>query len=202
MDKQNHKEHAARAADFIKEINSEMADAGLEVNVSAPAEKKPGERQESKADDDAKKLSELSDQLLRLHAEFDNYKKRTVKEKEQLAHQSEARLMLRLLPVYEELKLAEAEAAKVSDEAVKQGILLVLAKLRSTFEKEGLQEMKLEGEKFDPFRHETALRVDSDAPEGTIVNAIQKGYFFRGEVLRHAMVSVSSGKAAGKEEKK
>jgi len=202
MDKQNHKEHAAKAADFIKEIKSEMADAGLEVSVSAPAEKKPGEGQESKTDENAKKLSGLSDQLLRLHAEFDNYKKRTAKEKEQLSHQSEAKLMLRLLPVYEELRLAEAEAAKVSDEAVKQGILLVFAKLRSAFEKEGLQEMKLEGEKFDPFRHETALRVDSDAPEGTIVNAIQKGYFFRGEVLRHAMVSVSSGKAVETEEKK
>ena len=70
----------------------------------------------------------------------------------------------------------------------------MLSKLRAAFGKEGLSEMKLEGEKFDPFRHETAMREDSDAPEGTIVRVIQKGYLFRGEMLRHAMVSVSSGK--------
>ncbi len=147
-------------------------------------------------------LSALSDQMLRLQAEFDNYKKRTAKEKEQLAHNAEGKLMLRMLPVYEEIRMAEAEAGKLSDEAVKKGILLVLGKLQGSFEKEGLQEMKLEGEKSDPFRHETAMREDSDAPEGTIVRAIQKGYLFRGEVLRHAIVSVSSGKKPEEKDEK
>lgn len=140
------------------------------------------------------KLSSLSDSLLRLQAEFDNYKKRTAKEKEALVHRSEAKLMLRMLPVYEEIKLAEAEAAKIHDEPVKKGILLVLGKLSTSLEKEGLQEMKLEGEKFDPFRHEAAMHEQSGQPEGSIVRVIQKGYTFRGEMLRHAIVSVSSGK--------
>ena len=150
------------------------------------------------------KISSLSEQLLRLQAEFDNYKKRTAKEKDALSVQSEARFMLRLLPIYEELGLAENEAKKVKDEAVKKGIVMVLSKLRAAFEKEGLSEMRLEGEKFDPYRHETAIREDSDAPEGTIVRVIQKGYLFRGEMLRHAIVSVSSGQKPGekKEENK
>jgi len=141
-----------------------------------------------------KTLSTLSDQMLRLQAEFDNYKKRTAKEKEQLMHQSEAKLMLRMLPVYEEIKLAEAEAHKIQDEAIRKGILLVLGKLRSSFEKEGLSEMKLHGEKFDPFRHEAAMHEQSDLPEGTIARVIKKGYAFRGEILQHAIVSVSAGK--------
>ena len=160
------------------------------------AQAQPGENE---AEELCAKLNEFSDTLLRLHAEFDNYKKRTAKEKEALALQSEGKLMLKFIPVYEELQMAENEAAKVPDKAIREGILLVLSKLRSTFEKEGLQEMKTEGEKFDPFRHEAAMHEPSDLPEGSIVRAIQKGYTFRGELLRHAMVSVSSGKEKGKE---
>ena len=140
------------------------------------------------------KISSLSGQLLRLQAEFDNYKKRTAKEKDALSTQSEAKVMLRLLPIYEELGMAEEEAKKVKDAAVREGIVIVLSKLRLAFSKEGLQEMELEGRKFDPFRHETAMREDSDLPEGTIVRVIQNGYLFKGEMLRHAIVSVSSGK--------
>jgi molecular chaperone GrpE len=139
-------------------------------------------------------LSDLCDRMLRLQAEFDNYKKRTAKEKEQLVHSAEGRLMKRMLPVYEEIGLAEKEAGKLHDESLKKGILLVLSKLRSSFEKEGLQEMRLDGEKADPFRHEIAMKEESDKPEGAIVRVIQKGYLFRGEVLRHAVVSVSGGK--------
>ncbi len=146
-------------------------------------------------EDAEKKLEETTDRLLRLTAEFDNYKKRTAKEKEQLAIHAEGKLMLKLLPVYEEISLAEKEAAKVKEEATREGVLMVLAKLRAAFEKEGLQEMKLDGEKFDPYRHEVALREESGAPEGTIVRVIAKGYLFKGGVLRHAIVSVSSGKA-------
>lgn len=153
-----------------------------------------------KENGDKEKIAELCDKLLRLQAEFDNYQKRTAREKEQIAHHAEGRLMLRMVPVYEELAMAEKEVQKLTDENLKKGILMVLSKLRSSFEKEGLQPMKLVGEMFDPFRHETALREDSDKPEGTILQVIQQGYLFRGEVLRHAMVSVSSGKKPEKKE--
>ena len=170
-----------------------------------PAAQKPESGQSSQKKDEMAELSStlsaLSDQMLRLQAEFDNYKKRTSKEKEQLVHQSEGKLMLRMLPVYEEIKLAEAEAAKIHDEAIRKGILLVLGKLRSSFEKEGLSEMKLHGEKFDPFRHEAAMHEPSDLPEGGIVRVIKKGYLFRGEMLQHAIVSVSAGKKKEEEKK-
>ena len=139
--------------------------------------------------------SEFRDRLLRLQAEFDNFKKRTEKEKASLARASEGMLLLRLLPVYEEIRMAEQEAEKVNDEGLKKGILLVLSKLRSSFEKEGLQEMPVEcGMPSDPFRHEVAMSEESGLPEGAVVRVIRKGYAFRGEVLRHAAVSVSSGK--------
>lgn len=141
-----------------------------------------------------KKYAGLSDKYLRICAEFENYKKRTAKEKEALSSQSEARLMLRLLPVYEEIALAENEVSKIGDKATREGALMVLSKMRKAFEAEGLQPMKLEGEKLDPFRHEVALQEESTAPHGQIVRVIRQGYLYNGAVLQHAIVSVSSGK--------
>ncbi len=174
----------------------------LKEDAAKPAAEKASEQTHLKpgADDLHKKVGELSDQMLRLSAEFDNYKKRTLKEKEQLAHSSEARLMLRMIPVYEEIELAQHEVGKLPEGELKKGVLLVLGKLKGSFEKEGLQEMKLDGEKFDPFKHETAMREESDKPEGTILKVIQKGYAFRGEILRHAIVSISAGKKQDDEE--
>ncbi|MCX8196965.1 MAG: nucleotide exchange factor GrpE [Candidatus Micrarchaeota archaeon] len=140
------------------------------------------------------KISQLSEQLLRLHAEFDNYKKRSAKEKEALLNHAESNMMLRFLPIYEEISFAEQEASKLSQDSLKTGILLVLSKLRSAFEKEGLEQLKVEGQKFDPFLHEAAGYEPSDLPEGTVVRVIQNGYKFRGEILRPAVVIVSSGK--------
>ncbi|MFA4982756.1 MAG: nucleotide exchange factor GrpE [Candidatus Micrarchaeia archaeon] len=198
-----------KIAEFERSKNAvEQEDAcecgkrGVECCGKKSAESHPEHNEDGGCCDSCveEKISSLSGQLLRLQAEFDNYKKRTAKEKEALSAQSEAKFMLRLLPIYEELGLAENEANKVKDAAVRDGVVMVLSKLRAAFGKEGLSEMRLEGEKFDPFRHETAMREDSDAPEGTIVRVIQKGYLFRGEMLRHAIVSVSSGKKP--EEKK
>ncbi|MCX6769131.1 MAG: nucleotide exchange factor GrpE [Candidatus Micrarchaeota archaeon] len=147
-------------------------------------------------------LAKLGDSCLRIAAEFDNYKKRTAKEKEALALHSEMKLILRLLPAYEEIAMAEREVAKIKEAEVAKGALMVLSKLQQAFEKEGLLQMKLKGEKYDPFRHEVALREDSGAPEGTIVRVIRNGYLYKGEVLQHALVSVSSGKKPGEKQEK
>jgi len=161
------------------------SESAHEKKHDAPAEKAQNEIEQV--------FTELSDRLLRLTAEFDNYKKRTAREKEELCHASESRLMLRLLPSYEEAGLAAKEVEKISDEAIRKGVMMVLGNIRASFEKEGLQPMKLEGEKLDPFRHEVALREESDAPEGTIMRTIRAGYLYKGAVLQHAIVSVSSG---------
>ena len=159
--------------------------------------KKHGAQSEKVPNEIEQAFSELSDRLLRLSAEFDNYKKRTAREKEELCRASESRLMLRLLSAYEEAGLAIKEVEKIPDAATRKGVVMVLGNLRASFEKEGLQPMKLDAEKLDPFRHEVALREESDAPEGTIVRVIKQGYLYKGAVLQHAIVSVSSGKESG-----
>ena len=181
-DKQTHKEKAAiPEGQTLPEILNEG--------------KKPEMPDEKAQNEIEQAFLELSDRLLRLTAEFDNYKKRTAKEKDALATQSEARIMLRLLPAYEEIGLAEKEVAKILDKPTRDGVLMVLGKLRKSFENEGLQPMQLDGEKLDPFRHEVAMREESDAPEGAIVRTIRAGYLYKGAVLQHAIVSVSEGMA-------
>jgi molecular chaperone GrpE len=150
---------------------------------------------EEKYEDELKKhIKELTEKILRLQAEFDNYKKRTAKEKEQLTYQAQAQLMLQLLPAYEDLERALKEAEKIENKQIKEGIILSFSNLKKAFESQGLIEMKLEGEKFDPFKHESAMIEESDQPEGTILHVIKKGYLYKGEVLRHAIVTISSGK--------
>ena len=168
----------------------------------SPSGQKPDAPSEMTQAEIEQAFAELTERLLRLTAEFDNYKKRTAKEKEALALQSESRLMLRMLPIYEEIGLAAAEVARLPESEARKGTLMVLAKLRKGFESDGLQPMQLEGEKYDPFRHEVALREESDAPEGAIVRVIKQGYLYKGEVLQHAIVSVSSGKKEEADEKK
>jgi len=199
-EKKPHIDPAAKAAVETKvplqaHNASEKKHAAAQVPGSESAHEKKHDAPAEKVQNEIEQVfTELSDRLLRLTAEFDNYKKRTAREKEELCRASEARLMLRLLPSYEEAGLAAKEVEKISDAATRKGVMMVLGNIRASFEKEGLQPMKLEGEKLDPFRHEVALREESDAPEGTIMRTIRAGYLYKGAVLQHAIVSVSSGK--------
>jgi len=198
-------EQAAKAADKQHDAVDEPASESTPEKKphhhgqpgEAACEKKHGAHAEISKNEVEQVFSELSERLLRLTAEFDNYKKRTAREKEELCRASEARLMLRLLPAYEEAGLAAKEVEKIPDAATRKGVLMVLGNLRKSFEGEGLQPMKLENEKLDPFRHEVAMREESSAPEGAIVRVIKQGYLYKGAVLQHAIVSVSSGKESG-----
>jgi len=185
-DKQPHAEPSANRPKHEPPGKTQDAESKLGQKSGTPAENAQNEVEQA--------FSALSERLLRLTAEFDNYKKRSAREKDEICRASESRLMLRMLPAYEEAGLAMKEVEKMPDAATRKGVLMVLGNLRASFEKEGVQPMKLEAEKLDPFRHEVALREESDAPEGTIVRVIKQGYLYKGAVLQHAIVSVSSGK--------
>ena len=192
MDKDKHP-HTEPSAKQENPPEGKRVAAEAPAGESAPGQK-PDEPSEMTQAEIEQAFAELTERLLRLTAEFDNYKKRTSREKEDICRASESRLILRLLPAYEEAGLAMKEVEKMPDAATRKGVLMVLGNLRASFEKEGLLPMKLEEEKLDPFRHEVALREESDAPEGTIVRVIKQGYLYKSAVLQHAIVSVSSGK--------
>jgi len=181
-----------------KESAPEKLGAPLAPDLIRQEQKEPKLIKET----DAQRISDLEDQMKRLQAEFENYKKRTAKEKEALAAIGSASTILKLLPVLDEMEVAMA--AMTHDESAKSmrhGVEMLHRKLLAVLEKEGLAEMRALGESFDPYRHE-ALRTVDGKEEGKVAEVMKKGYLFKGNILRHAMVVVTKKKEDGTEAKK
>ncbi|KUO73406.1 MAG: molecular chaperone GrpE [Desulfosporosinus sp. BRH_c37] len=133
-------------------------------------------------------------QLQRLQADFDNYRKRTQKEKTELIKYASERLVGELLPVLDNFDRA-VSAAKVNPDftSFSQGVEMILRQMQTALSKEGLKAMDAVGQPFDPNLHEAVLRVASEEhPENTVVEELQKGYYLKEKVLRPCMVKVSN----------
>lgn len=131
-------------------------------------------------------LKELEDKLLCVHADFDNYRKRVEKEKEEIIKTSKASLIRDILPIIDQFDLAMQQ--KEDSQQFRSGIELIYKNLLAVLRKEGLEEMDISDKKFDPYFHE-AVKIQ-EGEDGKILIVIQKGYMFNGKVLRHAKVVV------------
>jgi molecular chaperone GrpE len=134
----------------------------------------------------------LLDSLRRLKADFDNYRKRMVKEQTRILETAEAGLAKKLLPVIDNLERALSSAQDTGANGLSEGVAKVLELMVDILSKEGLEVINPEGEPFDPEHHEAMMVVErDDCPEDTVTDVIQKGYRFEGALLRPAMVRVS-----------
>jgi molecular chaperone GrpE len=135
---------------------------------------------------------ELIDDLKRVAADFDNYRKRALRDQEALVARAHERLVKELLPVVDDLERALVAAEEHEEAKLEEGVRLVHRELRDALAKEGLVEIETDGE-FDPHVHEALLTQPSDEDEGAILQVIQKGYRLGDRVLRPARVVVSQG---------
>ena len=136
-------------------------------------------------------LEETTDRLKRIMAEFENYKKRSGKEREMLYNSLLADIVSSFLPVIDNLE--KAAEAKTEDENYKQGLELVLKQFKDVLTKFGVEEIKTVGETFDPEVHEAVSSVqDETKGEKEIVQDFRKGYKVGTKVVRHAMVVVAN----------
>ena len=136
-------------------------------------------------------LKEKSDRILRLQADFENFRRRTAKEKEELAAVITQNILGDLLPLLDNFERAMA-VEQTDGEAFQKGVEMIFTQLREVLNKHGLQSIEAEGQTFDPNFHQAVMRVeDSDAPDGTITQVLQKGYQAKGRVIRPAMVQVA-----------
>jgi molecular chaperone GrpE len=133
------------------------------------------------------------DDLRRLQAEFDNYRKRTMREQTARIASASQALVAKLLPVLDNFELAVSHAEQSRDfDRMLKGVEMVFGELREVLSNEGLVSIESEGKPFDPERHEAVVAVEQDGAEpGTVVDVIRKGYEFNGRVLRPAMVKVA-----------
>ena len=167
--------------------------------VGAPEQKKEIAHEEHKMLHPPGREKELEERLIRLQAEFENYKKRAARESEMIRERASAQAMLKLLPVVDDFDMAIAHIDKSPHKEFKRGIELIYSKMLDTLKREGVEEMKCLGTSFDPYKHD-ALRAGA-GDEGRIIEVIQKGYTLKGNVLRHAKVVVGKGKEADMHEK-
>lgn len=169
---------------------------GSEAEVTEKVKKKRTRRQELEADlaAAAHEAAAFKDNLLRLQAEFENFKKRQVKEREESRKSANERLLTELLPVLDNLERAlEHGGEGGSPEKMLDGIQLVLKQFRESLSQFGVELIEAEGALFDPHVHDAMSRVetDGDPPDGTVVEVYQRGYLLNGRVLRAAMVGVA-----------
>jgi len=140
-----------------------------------------------------KQLDEANNKLLRVQADYDNFRKRTQKEKEELAKYASAKLVENLLPAVDNFDRALAASAASGDyEALAKGLEMIYRQLLNTMEAEGLAAMEAVGTPFNPEYHQAVMTVETDEyEEGIVVEELQKGYMLKDKVIRPAMVKVS-----------
>jgi molecular chaperone GrpE len=141
---------------------------------------------------------ELKERLLRLAAEFDNYKKRVAKEIENAKTLGKAELMKKLLPTIDEFELA-LSVSKESKEI--KGFQMIYSNFIDSLKSEGLSEIETNG-KYDPYKHEIILTRESKEKEGTIIEVVRKGYMLNDILLRPATVIVAKNKESNEKEDK
>ncbi len=134
---------------------------------------------------------EAIDQLKRVAADFDNFRKRAVREREELAAFANERLVKELLAVLDDLERALVAAAEHEEAALEEGVRLVHRSLAQLLERQGLKEIDTEGQ-FDPHVHEALLSQPSEGDEGAVIDVLQKGYRLGDRVLRPARVIVAA----------
>lgn len=159
----------------------------------APPEGQAAEQPQEKTE--AEKLQEqvdsLNDRLLRTMAEYDNFRRRSQREKEAIYPQATAAAVSQLVPILDTFD--RALGAPCSDEEFKKGVEMILANFKEVLGKLGVEEFAEAGEPFDPEIHNAVMHVEDDSLEsGVIVEVFQKGYRLGDRIIRHAMVKVAN----------
>ena len=191
---------------MVKNDNNENKKGRAENAPLDPEEQKRAENSgenydEKKKDSDSEseevvpkeQYDKLNEKFVRLAAEFDNYRKRTARERVDLMQTAAKDTISELLPILDDFdrakKLADDES---SDENFSEGVQLVYQKLHSTLQKRGLKVMESDGEEFDAELHEalTEIPAPSEDLKGKVVETVEKGYILKDKIIRHAKVVV------------
>ena len=172
-------------------VTEETEDKEVPAEEAAPETFTVTKEQMEKMEGLAKLVADVNDKYLRLAAEYDNYRKRTAKEKESIYGDAKADTIKPLLAVYDNLERGIAQYDEA--DAHRQGLELILRQFTETLTKLGVTEIEAKGQPFDPGLHNAVMHVeDETAGENTVVEVFQKGFMLGDKVLRFAMVKVAN----------
>lgn len=193
------KEHTEEQVKNNNERPNQKADEKIfdENKGGKPNSIEAGKGEDHKAEhekvDYAQQIADLKDKYLRLAAEFDNYRKRVLKEKSELILSGGEKVIVSILPVIDDFERALDNIDKAKDlQSAKSGIDLIYHKLIKSLEANGLKEIEATGKDFDTDVHEAVAMIPapSDEQKGKVVDCVQKGYKLNDKVIRHAKVAV------------
>ena len=176
-----------------EEIETEETKAEETKTEETKAEETKTEETKTEAPkpDPAAEYAALNDKYLRLCAEYDNFRKRSQKEKDSLYADIKAETLKKFLPVYDNLVRALDQSTE--DEAYRRGVEMIMTQFNTTMEKLGVTEIESLGQKFDPAFHNAVMHVeDAEKGENEIVEVFQKGFIMGDKVIRFAMVKVAN----------
>jgi molecular chaperone GrpE len=172
-----------------------LADAATEKQNLEPAEENQTGENPENTDNVSEELSKLNDSYLRLMAEYDNYRKRTVKEKADLIKYGGEKAFVGLLPVVDDFERAVKTLETATDlSAVKEGVLLIYSKFMNYLQQNGVKPVETLGQIFDPETNEAvaAIPATNEEQKGKVIDNIQTGYTLYDKVIRHAKVVVAN----------
>ena len=188
---------------LVNEENSEISNtvpldnAGQEITGEAPSGEAPsGEAPKADPLDAAKaEIAELKDKYLRLYADFENFRRRTAKEKLEMISAASADTVKLILPIVDDFERAKVSFDSSTEiEALKEGVDLIYTKLHKALESKGLKAMESKGADFDAEIHESIAQfpAPSEDLKGKVIDEIEKGYYLNDKVIRYAKVIVGA----------
>ena len=192
------KKDEQKLEEMQQEINAVDVDEADEAEEAASesAESENEETQEPQDEAAAQiekltaELKEKEDRVLRLQADFENFRRRTSKEKEELSAVVTQGMLKDMLPLLDNFERAMAAEAK-DGEAFQKGVEMIFTQFTEILKKNGLEHIEVEGQKFDPNFHQAVMRVqNADMEDDDIAQELQKGYMVKGRVIRPSMVQV------------
>ncbi len=179
---------AEELEDTILENQDDLVENDAENGIENEESDESSENNEQE-----EQITELKDKYLRLAAEFENYKRRTVKEKLNMMGTAARDTLSALLPVLDDFDRAKKNAEdENSKEPFSEGVMMVYNKLTSTLQQKGMKAMESNGEVFDPELHEAITEIPAPTEEmkGKVIDTVEKGYYLNDIILRHAKVVV------------
>lgn len=192
MSEKKHKQAEAYEAECKDVTGTENQEA--EVSAEKDDFLKELESVKGELDEKSKQCSEYLDKLQRTAAEFDNFKKRSAKEKESIYIDAVSDVVGNFIPVLDNMERAiQAISADSSAQNLKDGVELVFKQFREVIKNLGVEEIKAVNETFDPMRHNAVMHIEDETLDhNVVVEEFQKGYVYKEKVIRYSMVKVAN----------
>jgi molecular chaperone GrpE len=178
--------------ELVKDEEITQPDIESQEQSEKPSEEKIEEKKEPTIEE---KFNDANDKFLRLHAEFDNYRKRTIKERIEFSKMASEDIIKSFLPVFDDLERALKSMDTVTDvKTISEGVTLIYNKFKNILTQKGLEEIKTDDGIFNTDYHEAIANVPAETEEikGKIIDVVEKGYLLNGKVIRFAKVVVAN----------